>query len=123
MYVFWRRLVARRFHVEPLNWIGLVAGARLVEVFCPILELRSEFGYQFHANFVTAWADRWADGGKNIFRLAAEFGLHAANGFLRDACKRSAPTGVNGRDGALVGIDKKYRDAIGGLRSQKQTGR
>ncbi len=58
-----RRLVARRFHVEPLERIGLFAGARLVEIIGSIGELRGEFGYEVGGDFVTARTDRRADGG------------------------------------------------------------
>ena len=80
MNIFRRWLVAGRPHVEPLNWIGFVAGARLVEVFVAIGELGREFGNEFNADFVTARPDGWADCGEKIRGLAAKFGLHAADG-------------------------------------------
>src|SRR5215470_10457578 len=105
MDVFRGRLVAGRLHVEPLERVGLFAGARLVEVARGIGELRGELADEVGGNFVTAGTDGRADGGHEMERLAAEFQLHAADCFLRDAGERAAPTSVNGGYGALFGID------------------
>lgn len=42
--VFWRRLMARRHHVEPLERIGFFAGTGFVEVFVGVCKLRFELG-------------------------------------------------------------------------------
>jgi hypothetical protein len=120
--VFWRRLVARRLHVEPLEGIGLFTGARLVEIVGSFGELRGEFGYEVGSDFVTAWTNRRADGGQKISGLAAEFELHAADGFLGDAGERTAPAGVGGGNRSLFWIDEEYRDAIGGLDGKEKAG-
>jgi len=116
--VLWRRLVAGRLHVEPLEGVGLVAGAGFVEVVLGVGELGGEFGDEVGGNFVTAMADGGPDGGEEIRRLAAEFELHAADDFLRDAGEGAAPTGVDGGDGAFSRIDEKNRYTIGGLNGE-----
>ena len=45
------------------------------------------------------------------------------DGFLGDAGQGTAPTGVNGGDGAFFGIDQKNGNAVGGLNSEENTGR
>ena len=52
-----RRLVARRLHIEPLEGIGLFAGARLVEIVRGIGELRGEPGDEVGSDFVAARTD------------------------------------------------------------------
>jgi hypothetical protein len=120
--VFRGWLVAGRFHVEPLERIGLFAGAGLVEIVGSVGELRGKFGDEVGGNFVAARANRGTDGGQEIGGLAAEFESHAANGFLGDAGEGAAPTGVDGGNGALFRIDEEYRDAIGGLDGEEEAG-
>lgn len=60
--VFRRRLVAGRGHVEPLERIGLVAGAKLVEIRGGVGELREELRGDFSADFIATGADAGADG-------------------------------------------------------------
>ena len=117
--IFGWRLVAGRLHVEPLERIGLFAGARLIEVIGGISELGAELGDKVGGDFVAARANGGADGRKKMRRLAAEFEGHAANGFLRDASQRAAPSGMDGGDGALFWIHQKNRHAIGGLHTKK----
>jgi hypothetical protein len=114
--------VAGRLHVEPLQRIGFLAGAGLVEVVGGIGELRGEFGDEVGGDFVAARADRGADGGKEIGRLAAEFKLHAADGFLSDSGQSAAPARVNGGNRAFFRIDEEDRRAIGGLDGEEQAG-
>ena len=114
--------MAGRFHVEPLERIGLFAGARFVEIFDGIGKLGGELGHEVGGDFVGAWSDGRADCGQEISGLAAEFKLHPADGFLSDAGEGAAPTGVNGGDRALFRIDKEYRHAIGGLDGKEQAG-
>ena len=116
------RLVAGRLHVEPLERVGLFAGARLVKVVGGIGELRGEFGDEVGGDFVAARADRGADGGKEIGGLAAEFKLHAADGFLSDSGQSAAPARVNGGNRAFFRIDEEDRRAIGGLDGEEQAG-
>ena len=61
--------MARGHHVEPLEWIGFFAGARLVEEIGGVRELRGELGDEFGADFVAARADARADGGEKIGRI------------------------------------------------------
>ncbi len=117
-----RRLVARRFHVEPLERIGLFTGARLVEIVGSVGELRGEFGYEVGGDFVTARTDRRTDGGQKISGLAAEFELHAADSLLGDSGESAAPTGMNGGNSALFRIYQEDRNAIGGLNGKEKAG-
>ena len=63
MDVLWRRLVAGRLHVEPLEWIGLFARAGLVEIVSGVGKLGGEYGDEAGGDFVAAGADRGADCG------------------------------------------------------------
>jgi len=117
-----RRLVAGRFHIEPLERIGLFTGAGLVEIVGGIGKLGGEFGYEVCSDFVTAGADGGADGGHEIGRLAAEFELHAADSFLGDAGEGAAPARVNGGNRAFFRVDEENRHAIGGLDGEEQAG-
>jgi len=116
-----RGLVARWHHAEPLQRIGLIAGARLIEIFRRIGELRGEFCDEFRPHFIAAGADGRAERGEQIGRLAAELEAHPADGFFGDAGERALPTRMNGGDGAFLGIDEKDRDAIGGLHGEEQS--
>lgn len=120
--IFRRGLVAGGTHVEPLERIGLFAGARLIEIVGGIGELRGEFGDEVCGNFVAAGTDGRADGGEQMRGLAAEFQLHAADGFLRDAGEGAAPSGMDRGDGALFGIDEENGHAIGGLDGEENAG-
>jgi hypothetical protein len=113
--------VAGRPHIEPLQGIGLIAGARFVEVFRGIGKLGRELRDQLGTNFIAARADRWTDCGQQVRRATGEFPLHGTDGFLRDAGESAAPSRVNCSDRALPWIDKKNRDAIGGLNGQQKT--
>ena len=48
--------------------------------------------------------------------------LHLAGGFDGDAGESAAPTGMDGGDGALLGVDEKDGDAVGGLNREGQAG-
>ena len=120
--VFGRRLMAGGHHVEPLDGIGLVTGAKLVEPFRGFGELREELGGDFGADFVAATADGWADGGEEVGGVGFVLHLHFADGLDEDALEGAAPSGVNGGDGALFGVDEENGDAIGGLDSEEKAG-
>lgn len=122
MDVFRRRLVAGGLHIEPLERIGLFAGAGLVEVVGGIGELRSEFRDKVGRDFVAARTDRRADRGQEIGGFGAKFELHAADSLLGDSGESAAPTGMNGGNGALFRIYQEDRDAIGGLDAQQKAG-
>lgn len=122
MDVFRGRLVAGGLHVEPLERVGLFAGAGFVEIIRGIGELRGEFDDKISGDFVAAGTDGRANGGEKIRGLAAEFELHAADGFLRDAGEGASPSGVDGRDGALFSINEEDGDAVGGLDGEEDTG-
>ena len=96
----------RRFHIQPLQRIRFVAGARFVKIFRSVRELRREFRHKLHANFVTTRANRRTDRGQQIGGAAAILKLHPSHGFLRDARKRAAPTRMNRRDCAFFWIDQ-----------------
>jgi len=49
-------------------------------------------------------------------------GVEFADDFFENAGERAAPAGVNGGDGAVLGIDEKDGDAIGGLNAEKKAG-
>jgi hypothetical protein len=122
MDVFRRRLVAGGLHVEPLERIGLFAGARLVEVVRGIAELRGEFGDKVGGDFVAARTDRRANRGKEIGGFGVEFELHPADGLLGDPGESAAPTGMNGGNSALFWVYEEDRDAIGGLDAEQKAG-
>src|SRR5437879_6888801 len=118
--VFGRWLVARRHHVQPLDWIGLVAGAKFVEPFGSFGELRLKLGGDFGADLVAAATDRRADGGEEVSGLAAELHLHLAYGFDDDAREGAAPACVDSGDGAFFWIDEENRNAVGGLDTKEE---
>src|SRR3974390_1971767 len=117
-----RRLVAGRHHVEPLEGIGLFAGARLVEIISGIGELCGELGDKVGGNFVAAGTNGRADGGEEIRRLAAVFEMHPADGFFGDAGESATPASVDRGDRASFGIDEEDRDAIGSLDGEEEAG-
>ena len=120
--VFRRRLVTGRHHVEPLDGIGLVAGAKFVKPFRCFGKLGEELGSDFRADFVAAAADGWTNGGKKFGRLGFEVHLHLADGFGHDTGQRATPAGVDGADSALFGVYEENGDAVGGLDAQKEAG-
>jgi hypothetical protein len=120
--VFGRGLVAGGHHVQPLDGIGLVAGAEFVEPLGGFGELREELRGDFGANLVTATADRRADGGEEVGGHGFKLHLHLADGFDEDALERTAPTGMDGGDGAFFGVDEENGDAVGGLDGQEKAG-
>ena len=114
------RLVARRHHAEPLERVGFLAGAKFVEPFGSVGKLGEEGGGDLGANFVATAADRRAKRGEQVRGSGAKLHVHAADGFHGDALQSATPSGVNGSDGALAGIDEKNRDAIGGLDAEEK---
>jgi hypothetical protein len=120
--IFRRGLVARWHHVEPLDGIGFVAGAELIEPFRGIRKLRLKLDGDFGANFVTAAVNGGADGGEEVGGLGAEVHLQLADGFDGDAGERAAPSRMNGGDSAFLGIDEKNRNAIGSLYAEEEAG-
>ena len=66
MNVFGRRLVTGRHHVEPLEWIGFFACARLIEILVGVGKLRGELGDEVRADFVAARADAGSNSGEKI---------------------------------------------------------
>lgn len=117
---FGGRLVARRHHIEPLDGVGFVAGAKLLEVGGSVGELREKLRGDFGTDFVTATADARADGGEDVARICAEMHLHLADGFGGDASKSATPARMDGGDGALFRIDEEDRDAVGGLHGEEK---
>jgi len=117
-----RGLVARWRHAEPLQRIGLIAGARLIEIFRRIGELRGELGDEFRANFIATGADGGAERGEQIGGLAAEFEAQAAHSLFGDAGKCALPTRMNCGDSAFFGIHDKDGHAIGGLHGEEHAG-
>jgi hypothetical protein len=120
--VLGRRLVAGRGHVEPLDGVGFVAGAKFVEPGGGIRELREKLGGDFDADFVATAADGGAESGEEVGGPRAKAHLHLAGGFDRDSGERAAPAGVDSGDGALFGIDEEDGDAVGRLHGEEQAG-
>ena len=120
--VFGWGLVARRHPVQPLDRIGLIAGAELIEPFGSIGKLGLKLDGNLRADFVTAAADGGADGSEKICGLGAELHLHLTDGFDDDAGESATPPGMDGGDGAFLGIDEEDGDAIGGLNGEEQAG-
>lgn len=116
------RLVAGRHHAEPLERVGFVAGAKLLEPFRGVGEPGKESGGDLGANFVATAADRGAKRGEQIGRLSGEFHVHFSDGFHDDALQSAAPTRVDGGDSSLSGIDEKNRNTVGGLGAKKKSG-
>jgi len=81
-----------------------------------------KLGGDFRADFVATAADGRADGGEELGGPGFELHLHLADGFCDDALKRPSPTGMNGGDGSLFGVDEENRDTVGGLDAQKEAG-
>ena len=113
--VFGRRLVAGRHHGEPLEGIGLFAGAGLVEPTGGIGKLRSELSYEFGADFVATTADGGTKGGEEIGWARTEAHLKLADGFFGNARESATPTGVDSGDSAILGVRDKDGDAVGSL--------
>lgn len=109
-------------HVEPLERVGLVAGAEFVEEFGGVGEFCGEVGGDFGADFVAAAADGGADGGEHVFRIGFEFHLHLADGFDDDAGECPAPASVDGGDDAFFGIDDEDGRAVGGAHAEEEAG-
>jgi hypothetical protein len=82
------------------------------------VELDGDFG----ADFVTAAADRGADGGEQVGGFGFEVHLHLADGFDGEASEGAAPSGVDGGYGAVFGVDEEYGDAVGGLDAEEEAG-
>ena len=120
--IFGRGLMAGGHHVEPLDRIGFVAGAKLVEPFGGFSKLGEELGGDFGADFVAAATDGWADGGEEVGGRGFELHLHLADGFDDDASESAAPAGVNGGDGAFFGVYEENGDAVGGLYAEEKAG-
>ena len=114
--------MAGRHHVEPLDGIGLVAGAEFVKPFRSFGELGEELSGDFRADFVAATANGGADSGEEVGGLGFEVHLHLADGFDDDASESAAPTSVNGGDGALFGVNEEDGNAVGGLDGEEQAG-
>jgi hypothetical protein len=120
--VFGRRLVPRGEHVEPLERIGFVAGAKLVKPFVGVGELRRELRGDFGADFVAAGADGGAESGEDVGGIGGEVHLHLADGFGSDALERATPAGVNGGDGAFFDVNEEDGDAVGRLHGEEEAG-
>src|SRR6266567_252312 len=104
-----------RSHVEPLQRIGLVAGAQFVEPVGSVGKLRLEFNRDFYADFVATAANGRSDGGKQIRWLGTELHLHLADGLCDDALQSATPASVDSGDRAFFDVGQKNRNAVGGL--------
>jgi len=119
--VFGGRLVAGGHHGEPLERVGFVAGAKLIEPFRGVGELGKEGGGDLGANLVATAADRRAKRGEQIGRLGGEFHLHFSDGLYDDALQSASPARVDGGDSTFSGIDEKNGNTVGGLDAEKKT--
>ena len=97
--------MAGRHHIEPLEWVGLFAGAWLVEIFVRVGKLRRKLRDEFGADFVTTRSDGWADGGEKIAGIGFAVGVELSDGFFEYASERTPPTGMYGSDRAVFGIN------------------
>lgn len=116
------RLVAGRHHVQPLDGIGLVASAELVEPLRGFGELGKKLGGDFGADFIAAATNGRPDGGEEVSRIGFEIHSQLADGLNDDALERASPASMNGGNGTLFGIDEENGDAIGGLHAQEKAG-
>ena len=94
----------------------------LAEEFRRVGELGGEFGADFFSDGVAALRDAGADGGDEIFRLAAEFEAHATDAALYDALEGAAPAGVEDGNGFAAGVGNHDGDAVGGLDAEENGG-
>ena len=117
-----RGLVARGHHIKPLDGIGLIPSAELIEPFGGIGKLRLKLDGNFGADFVAAAADGRADDGEEVGGPGGEVHLHLADGFDHDAGEGATPSSVDGGYGAFLGIDEKDGDAVGGLDAEEEAG-
>ena len=120
--VFGRGLMARWHHVEPLERIWFFTRASLVEPARGFGKLGGELGNKFGPDFIATGADRRAESSNEIGRVTAELHLELANGFLGNARQSAAPTRVDCRDRAALGVDKQDGHAVGGLDRKQQAG-
>ena len=97
--------MARRHHIEPLQWVGLFAGAWLVEIFVRVGKLRRKLSHEFGADFVTTRSDGRADGGEKIAGIGFALGVVLSDGFFKYASERTPPTGMYRSDSAVFGIN------------------
>lgn len=91
------------------------------EPFTRVWKLRGEFSDDFMAHFVATPADSRAERGDDVLRASAKFHLHPTKGFFSDALRRSAPARMNRGDGAMFGIGKQDRNAIGRLHHEQRS--
>jgi len=74
------------------------------------------------ADFVAAAANACSQCGDHVLRARAEFHLHAAERFFRDALRGAAPAGMNRGYRAVLRIGKQDGNAVGGLDRQQDAG-
>ena len=122
-----RRLMPRRHHRKPRQRIGIFPGSqhvvRPIEPFPRNIELAAEFLRDFRPNFIAAAADAGAERSEDFFGTRAKEHTHTPDSFLGNALEGPAPSGMNSRDDAMLGIGKKNRNAIGSLHGDKQARR
>jgi len=117
-----RGLVAWGHHVEPLQGVRLVAGAKLVKPSRGVGELGRKGRGDFGADFVATTANCGPESREEIGGLGAIFHLHAADSLPGDARKGAAPAGVDGGNDAFLGVDKENGNAVGGLDAEEEAG-
>jgi hypothetical protein len=105
-----------------LDRVRFVAGTEFFEPVGGVGELGVELDGDFRANFITAAADRGADGSEQVGGPGAEVHLHFPDGFDSDAGEGATPSGVNGGYGAVFGVDKEYGNTVGGLDAEEEAG-
>ena len=74
----------------------------------------------FLTHLPAACAQRWADCGNEIGRIAAELALERADRVTNDALQRAAPAGVHRGDGSVPTISDQNRRAIGDAHAKGQ---
>jgi len=103
--------MARRFHREPGEPVGIVIAVRELvkgafEPFARVWKLSVKFSGYFGAYFVAGLADAGAKRSDDIFRFRTELHLHTAQRFCRDATDCTAPAGMNRSNHLAPGICK-----------------
>ena len=114
--------VARRGHIQPLERIRLIAGARLVEIFSAVGKLRRKFCDQLRPYLVAARPNGGSQCGEQVGWLAAELKLHAADSLFGDPREGAAPARMDRGDGTFFRVDKQNRHAVRRLNPEKQAG-
>ena len=73
--------------------------------------------HELAADLVAAGADARTDGHNQIVRPRAELSRQHVHGRSCHSRSRAPPSGMNGGNGAALGVGKEQRNAVGGTNS------